>query len=263
MHPAHHICLIFCVFLLDTSIYLKAYGEVFWLQLFTSMAWNWWVLKINNLQSWTKSVKNFALSHPQNACPADLVLLTPPLTPPWSVLFTGGQKWSSHTLTLFPWGKGKVFVVASDFKSFILEQDMAKSIFINIFVQDCSSLMGYSRKNHTPMTEGTPPPPTSFPPGIPKLLELRQETHITSDMCSPSWETQIPSDMCSLTKETHITSDMCSPTQETHIPSDVPGKHISLVICVPLPRKHISLVMYPGNTYPYWYVFPYLGNTKP
>ena len=226
MHPAHHICLIFCVFLLDTSIYLKAYGEVFWLQLFTSMAWNWWVLKINNLQSWTKSVKNFALSHPQNACPADLVLLTPPLTPPWSVLFTGGQKWSSHTLTLFPWGKGKVFVVASDFKSFILEQDMAKSIFINIFVQDCSSLMGYSRKNHTPMTEGTPPPP--------HLFHLEFQNYLSSD-------------------RKHISLVICVPLHGKHkslvICVPLPRKHISLVICVPLPRKHISLVMYPGNTY--------------
>ena len=105
MHTAHHICLILCVFLLDTSIYLKAYGQVFWLQLFTSMAWNWWVLKIANLQSCAKSVNNLhSLTH---RMPVPWIW--------WSTLFIGGQKWSSHTLTLFFWGRGEVFVVTCDF----------------------------------------------------------------------------------------------------------------------------------------------------
>ena len=35
------------------------------------------------------------------------------------------------------WGEGGVFVVASAYKSFILNVDMVRSIFLNIFVQDC------------------------------------------------------------------------------------------------------------------------------
>ena len=102
---------IFFVFLLDTSIYLKAYGEVFWLQLFTSMAWNWWVLKVANLQSWVKS--EFCTLSPTESLSCGFgTAMSPPLIPPWLMLFTGGQKWSSHTLTLFSWGKGEVFVVS-------------------------------------------------------------------------------------------------------------------------------------------------------
>ena len=52
--------------------------------------------------------------------------------------------------------------------------------------------------------------------------------------------------MCSLTLETHIPSDMCSPTQE-HVSLlicvPLPGKQTSLVKCVPITRKHISLVI--------------------
>ena len=176
MHPAHHICLSFCVFLLDTFIYLKAYGEVFWLQLFTSMAWNWWVLKIANLQSWVKS--EFCTLSPTECRSCGFgTAMTPPLTPPWSMLFTGCQKWFSHTLTLFSWGKGKVFVVASNFKSFILKQDMAKSIFLNIFVQDCSCLMGYSRKNPHPHDGGDISP---HPPPHPFHLKFKNCLSISS-----------------------------------------------------------------------------------
>ena len=111
MHTAHHICLILCVFLLDTSVYLKAYGEVFWLQLFTSMAWNWWVLKVANLQSRVKS--EFCTLSPTECLSCGFgTAMSPALIPPWLMLFTGGQKWSSHTLTLFSWGKGEVFVVS-------------------------------------------------------------------------------------------------------------------------------------------------------
>ena len=196
MHPActSHLSHFFFVFLLDTSIYLKTYGEVFWLQLFTSMAWNWWVLKIANLQSWAKSVKNYFCTPSPTECLSRGfgTTMTPPLTPPWSMLFIGDQKWSSQTLTLFSCGKGEGFVVTSDFKSFILKQDMANSIFLHIFAQDCSSLMGYSRKNPHPHDAGhiffyLPPPP-----------------HICLVICLPS------------TQETHIPSDMSSPSKKTH-----------------------------------------------
>ena len=49
-----------------------------------------------------------------------------------------------------------------------------------------------------------------------KLKTLHPETHIPSNMCSPTWETYIPSDMCSPTRETYIPNDMCSPTWETY-----------------------------------------------
>ena len=38
------------------------------------------------------------------------------------------------------WSEGGVFVVASAFKSFAFKLDMVTSIFLNIFVQDCSSI---------------------------------------------------------------------------------------------------------------------------
>ena len=37
------------------------------------------------------------------------------------------------------WGRA-VFAVASDFKSFVSKLDMVTAIFLNIFVQDCSSI---------------------------------------------------------------------------------------------------------------------------
>ena len=143
------------------------------------MAWNWWVLKIANLQSWTKSVKNSLhlhfLSH-RTPIPQIWWCYGPsPLPTLLNVAQSRSEMIQPH-LSIFFFGKGGVFVVASysDFKSFILKQDMAKSVFLNIFVQDCSSLMGYSRKKN--------PHPHSerhifllllpFPsPGIPKLPE--------------------------------------------------------------------------------------------
>ena len=61
--------------------------------------------------------------------------MTPPLAPTWSKLFSQDQKWCSRTsrLFLFP-VEGRVFVVASAFKSFILKLDMVTSIFLNILV---------------------------------------------------------------------------------------------------------------------------------
>ena len=73
--------------------------------------------------------------------------MTPLLTPPWSILFGWGRKWSSRTATFFLLGGGGgggeeeeeeyFFVVAIAFKSFILKHDTATSIFLNISVQDC------------------------------------------------------------------------------------------------------------------------------
>jgi len=92
-----------------------------------------------------KSYKKFALPYPHNAYPADLLPLWSLSTPhPGQCCFVGGQKWSSWTSTLiFSWGGGgvvfKVVNICSYRLSFILKLDMAKSIFLNIFVQDCRS----------------------------------------------------------------------------------------------------------------------------
>ena len=121
--------------------------------------------------------------------------MAPPLSPPCLMSLSRGQKWSSHTLAFF-FGKGGVFVVASysDFKSFILKQDMAKSVFLNIFVQDCSSLMGYSRKkNPHPLSERhifllLLPLPS---PGIPKLLEALLPSGFPSTKNPPPYPSRI------------------------------------------------------------------------
>ena len=154
MHTAHHICLILCVFLLDTSVYLKAYGEVFWLQLFTSMAWNWWVLKIANLQSCTKSAKNFhSLTH---RMPAPWIW--------WSMLFIRDQKWSRHILTLFSWGRGGSVCSYVWFQELHLKaRHVPKSIFLHIFVPRLKLLDRLFQKKSTPSNGGLiflPPPPT-------------------------------------------------------------------------------------------------------
>ena len=129
---------------------------------------------------------------------------------------------------------------------------MAKSIFLNIFVQDCSSLMGYSKKNTQPHNAGhiffthffqvicVPLPRTHISLVIYVPLPTK---HISLVICVPYWETHIPSEMCFQSWEIHIPSDMCSPTKETHIFSDsvpLPTKHKSLVICVfPTWETHI------------------------
>ena len=92
-----------------------------------------------------KSYKKFALPYPHNAYPADLLPLWSLSTPhPGQCCFVGGQKWSSRTSTFFfPGGGGggvlKVVNICIYQLSFILKLDMAKSIFLNIFVQDCRS----------------------------------------------------------------------------------------------------------------------------
>ena len=59
--------------------------------------------------------------------------MVPSFAPPWSKLFSRDQDFNIAFLSkLFN------FVVAMAFKSFILELDMVTSIFLNIFVQDCS-----------------------------------------------------------------------------------------------------------------------------
>ena len=85
---------------------------------------NLWI----NLQSWTKSVENFHFLNHRMPIPRIWYCYdTPPLTPPWSKFFSRDQKRSSRTSTLFLWGQGGVFVVASAFKSFILKLDMVMS----------------------------------------------------------------------------------------------------------------------------------------
>ena len=79
---------------------------------------------IRSLQTWTKSVKNFAVSYPQKAYLADWAPLWP-LAPPWSKLFSLGQKLSTRNLTLFLGERGSVQVLAaSAFKSLISKLDM-------------------------------------------------------------------------------------------------------------------------------------------
>ena len=69
------------------------------------------LILIPRLQSWTKSVKNFALSYSQKTHPANMAPCDPspsPPTPPWSVLFSPQQKCFGHTSTFFGGGgKGK------------------------------------------------------------------------------------------------------------------------------------------------------------
>ena len=92
-----------------------------------------------------KSYKKFALPYPHNAYPADLLPLWSLSTPhPGQCCFVGGQKWSSRTSTFFFPGEGgggvlKVVNICIYELSFIQKLDMAKSIFLNIFVQDCRS----------------------------------------------------------------------------------------------------------------------------
>ena len=264
MHTAHHICLILCVFLLDTSVYLKAYGEVFWLQLFTSMAWNWWVLKIANLQSCTKSVKNLhSLTH---RMPVPYIW--------WSVLFIRDQKWSRHTLTLFSWGRGGSVCSYVWFQELHLKaRHMPKSIFLHIFVPRLKLLNRLFQKKSTPYNGGliffTPPPPhphiclvicVPLPRKHISLLNLPGRGTLSLGICVsllgkhktlmiilviilPLPEIHIPPDMCSPTKDTHILSDMCSPAQKTHIPSGMCSStkdtHILSDICFPTQETHI------------------------
>ena len=82
------------------------------------------------------------------------------------------------------------------------------------------------------------------------MLSPSWATHIPSDMCSPTWEKHVSSDMCSLTWETRIPCDMCSPTYETYIPSDMcPSTwetHFSSDMCFPGLETHIpSDMCYP------------------
>ena len=85
--------------------------------------------------SWTKSVPKFCTFLPTE-CSSWLfdTTMAPHLAPPWSMLSSQGQKWSSQTSTLFygEVGGGGGFVVTSAFQSFILKLDIAMSIFLRI-----------------------------------------------------------------------------------------------------------------------------------
>ena len=78
------------------------------------------------------------------------------------------------------------------------------------------------------------------------MSSLTCETHIPSDMCSPTQKTHIR-DMRFSTCETYSLSGVFSPTWETHIFSDmcfpIQETHVSLVTCVLLPGKHIALMI--------------------
>ena len=62
-----------------------------------------------------------------------------PLAPPWSMLFSQGQKWPSRTSTLFFGRKGeeRSFCNEQFFKELYVKLDILTSIFRNIFAQDC------------------------------------------------------------------------------------------------------------------------------
>ena len=68
----------------------------------------------------------------------DLVPLWPLLTPhPGQSCLVGTRNDPAGLQHCFLGEEGEVFVVASAFKSFILNVDIVTSIFLNIFVQDC------------------------------------------------------------------------------------------------------------------------------
>ena len=73
-----------------------------------------------------------ALSYPLNAYPAGFGTAKAPLLAPRLV----GIRNDPAGLQQCFFGEMVVFVVASAFKSVILKLDVAKSIFLNIFVQD-------------------------------------------------------------------------------------------------------------------------------
>ena len=81
-------------------------------------------------QCWMKSVKNFALSYPQNAYPVDLVpLWRLPSHHPGQCCSDGVR---NDPATFF-WREMGVFAVASAFRSFIFKLDIATCIFLNVF----------------------------------------------------------------------------------------------------------------------------------
>ena len=64
--------------------------------------------------------------------------MTPPPTPPWSILFGWGDEMiqPDFNKVFLGEGEGNAFIISSA----ILKLDIAMSIFGNIFVQDCNPL---------------------------------------------------------------------------------------------------------------------------
>ena len=103
------------------------------------------LILIPRLQSWTKSVKNFALSYSQKTHPANMAPCDPspsPPTPPWSVLFSPQQKCFGHTSTLFFWGGGGSILSEPGFRGKYSKIRLTRCLFLNIFVQDCRLVTG-------------------------------------------------------------------------------------------------------------------------
>ena len=81
-------------------------------------------------QCWMKSVENFAVSYSQNAYPVDLVpLWRLPSHHPGQCCSDGVR---NDPATFF-WREMGVFAVASAFRSFIFKLDIATCIFLNVF----------------------------------------------------------------------------------------------------------------------------------
>ena len=103
------------------------------------------LILIPRLQSWTKSVKNFALSYSQKTHPANMAPCDPspsPPTPPWSVLFSPQQKCFGHTSTLFFLGGGGSILSEPGFRGKYFKIRLTRCLFLNIFVQDCRLVTG-------------------------------------------------------------------------------------------------------------------------
>ena len=68
--------------------------------------------------------------------------MTPPPTPPWSILFGWGAEMIQpdfNKVFFLGGGEGEEFVISSA----ILKLDIAMSIFGNIFVQDCNFMSNF------------------------------------------------------------------------------------------------------------------------
>ena len=57
-------------------------------------------------------------------------MVTPPPTPPWSMLFSRQQKCSGHTSTLFFWGEGGVSWVNRALEGSILKLNIQRAFFL-------------------------------------------------------------------------------------------------------------------------------------
>ena len=84
------------------------------------------------LQSWTKSVKNFALSYPQKAYPADRVPLR--LLPHPTLV---NVVHSGAVIVFGAKARGAFILIPPALESFIVKLKI-KTFFVTFFVQDCT-----------------------------------------------------------------------------------------------------------------------------